>query len=185
MQSRHQPRSLEDAPGHLESSFSRLIGIRRRPDRHALAAPAGSVQLGDQVVAIGVLHIDRPLECRAIVEPEELVSVAGEAVTAGHLAAAVWIDGPAEGHRPRIELVHEVLGTKLAIFNAASLVERTAEPLGHAGRGNTRLHHGVSPHRHVLSIYPERKARGNGSPGSFFYVSTGATPRRRRLHRAV
>jgi len=121
----------------------------------------------DQVVAIGVLHIDRPLECRAIVEPEELVSVAGEAVTAGHLAAAVWIDGPAEGHRPCVELVHEVLGTKLVILNAASLVKRAAESLGHAGRGNTRLHHGIRPHRHVLSVAVERKARGNGSPGSF------------------
>src|SRR6267142_1759788 len=167
MKSRHQPRGLQDAAGHLESSFSRLIGIRRRPDRHALAAPAGSAQLGDQAVAIGVLHIDRPLECRAIVEPEELVSVAGEAVTAGHLAAAVWIDGPAEGHRPCVELVHEVLGTKLVILNAASLVKRAAESLGHAGRGNTRLHHGIRPHRHVLSVAVERKARGNGSPGSF------------------
>src|SRR6185369_11586248 len=104
-----------------------------------------------------------------IVQPEELVRVAREAVAAGHLTAAIRIHGPAEWHRPAVELVQEVLGAKLVIFDAAPLVDREPEPLRHPGCGNTGLDSVAgSLHRHVLSVPGRRITRGPtaGSPGS-------------------
>src|SRR5262249_30753088 len=175
--------------------------IRRGTDRHALAASLGTPELGDEAVAIGALHVDPSLERRAIVEPEEPVRVAREAIPAGHLAAAIRIHGPAQGHRPAVELVQQILRSKPVILDAATLVDGDAEPLGHPRRGDARLDRRPAarrhichitnaspsslPHHHVLSLPVERKTRGlSFIPGSLFYGSTGATLRR-RLRRAV
>jgi hypothetical protein len=114
------------------------------------------------VVWVRVLHVDPALERGWIVQPQIVVRVAREAVTTRHLAAAIRIHGPAERHRPAVELVQEVFGVKLVIFDAAPLVDRDAEALGHPRRRHPRLDRVLAPlHRHVLSSHDNRKARGS------------------------
>src|SRR5207249_5092882 len=87
-----------------------------------------------------------------------VVRVAREAVPARHLAAAVGIDRPAEGHRAPVEAVQQVLGLELTIFDAAALVDRAPEPGRHPGRRDAGLYKALAPGgRHVLSIQSPRK----------------------------
>src|SRR5262249_19198100 len=139
----------------------------------------GATELADQPIAIGVLHVDPALERRAVAQAEELVRVAREAIPARHLTTAIRVDRPAERHRPTIELVQEILGVKLMIFNATPLVARAPEPLGHSRRRNSRLDRRPAPRRHLCHIifatsacveFSRRKKKPGervASPGSF------------------
>src|SRR5439155_22686307 len=113
-----------------------------------------------------------------LVVAAELMGVAGEAVTAGHLAAPIGVERPAKRHRPGVEPVYELRRPKFTILHTAPLVECRPHSPSHPRRRDSRL----DPHsRHVLSIQYQRKTRGpEGVPGS---LSTGASLRRRQAPR--
>src|SRR5207245_11171213 len=131
-----------------------VSGCGAPPWRPRLLALPRPPELVDEAVTFRFLHVDLSLEGVRIVQTEELVGVPREAVAAGHLAATIRVHGPPEGHRPRVELVHEILGVKLVIFNAPTLVEREPESWRHSRGWNSW------DDRHVLSLSGHRKTRG-------------------------
>ena len=86
---------LENSARDFIAALGRLVGIGSGSERNGFPW-LDSTQVAPQQIRSVLLDIDFLLELRAVAHFHELVRVAGIAVFAGELTAAVGIDGPGE-----------------------------------------------------------------------------------------
>ena len=110
---------LQDGARAFEAPLGGLVGVRGGADGDAFVLVRNARQFLAQQVAGRALGVDLVFEIGRV-EFHELVGVAGIAVFAADFAAAVRVDGPAEGHvgfgavqdapRRNFEILHAALG---------------------------------------------------------------------------
>ncbi len=89
---------LDDPPGEVVLALGVLVGVGVGPHGHVVAGPGPGAQLGPHPLDRVHLDHDPALEVLAGPKAQVVVGGPGEAVGAGVAAAAVGVDGVAEGH---------------------------------------------------------------------------------------
>ncbi len=113
---------FQDGAGHFEAALGGLIGIGGGSDGNLLPRLHPAQFLPQQVGGM-LLDVDLLLEIHAVAHFHELVGVAGVAVFAGKLAAAIGIDGPLEGHAHAGAAVEQGTHGQSEVFDFVSLAE--------------------------------------------------------------
>ena len=108
------------------AAFGRLVGIGGGAERDCFVRLHAMQFVAEQSGGV-LLHVDLLLELHAVAHFHEFVGVAGIAVTASELAAAVGIDRPGKRHLPVADAaVEQRLGRKSEVFDIVPFAQRFA-----------------------------------------------------------